>query len=171
VAGTDELVTKGIEAVQRSTPTFIEALQRDLIWTLDRERSPEAVCERLYRGIQTLEAGNVNPQDLVIRKRVSKAVEDYDQRTQTVAALQRAKVQGLPRHPGQDVEYVIVDDDRRSKEWVQLAHESLSEYDTEFYRTLALRAGESVLRPLGWDQTDYRRYLRGTTTLSLEGFQ
>ncbi|KZX50142.1 hypothetical protein [Haloarcula sp. K1] len=59
VAGTDELVTKGIEAVQRSTPTFIEALQRDLIWTLDRKRSPEAVCERLYRGIQTLEAGNV----------------------------------------------------------------------------------------------------------------
>jgi DNA polymerase I len=171
VAGTDELVTKGIEAVQRSTPAFIEALQRDLIWTLDRERSPEAVCERLYRGIRTLEAGNVDPRDLLIRKRVSKSVEDYDQRTQTVAALQRAKDQGLPRHPGQDVEYVIVDDDRRSKERVQLAHESLSEYDTEFYRTLALRAGESVLRPLGWDQTDYRRYLRGTTTLSLEGFQ
>lgn len=171
VAGADELVTKGIEAVQRSTPAFVEALQRDLIWTLDREQSPEAVCEQLYRGIQTLEAGNVDPRDLVIRKRVSKAVEDYDQRTQTVAALQRANDQGLPRHPGQDVEYVVVDDSRRSKERVQLAHESLSEYDTDFYRTLALRAGESVLRPLGWDQSDYRRYLRGTTTLSLEGFQ
>jgi len=170
VAGTDDLVTKGIEAVQRSTPAFVEALQRDLIWTLDRERSPEAVCERLYRGIQTLESGNVDPQDLLIRKRVSKSVEEYDQRTQTVAALQRAKDQGLPRHPGQDVEYLVVDDSRRSKERVKLAHESLGEYDAEFYRTLALRAGESVLRPLGWDRSDYRRYLRGTTTLSLEGF-
>ncbi|GCF13223.1 DNA polymerase I [Haloarcula mannanilytica] len=171
VAGSDELVTKGIEAVQRSTPTFIEALQRDLIWTLDRERSPEAVCERLYHGIQTLEAGDVDPQNLLIRKRVSKSVEEYDQRTQTVAALQRAKDQDLPRHPGQDVEYLVVDDSRRSKERVRLAHEPLREFDTEVYRTLALRAGESVLRPLGWDRSDYRRYLNGITTLSLEGFQ
>jgi len=171
VAGEDEIVTKGIEAVQRSTPTFIEALQRELIWTLDRERSAEAVCERLHRGIRAIEAGRLEPADLLIRKRVSKSVGEYSQRTQTVAALQRAKDQGLSRHPGQDIEYLVVDDSRRSKERVQLGHESLGEYDTEFYRELALRAGESVLRPLGWNRSDYRRYMNGITTLSLEGFR
>jgi len=171
VSDRDEIVTKGIEAVQRSTPVYIESLQRELIWTLDRERSVEAVAERLYRGIRELEAGRANPEDLLIRKRVSKSVNEYTQRTQTVAALQRAKDQGLPRHPGEDVEYLVVDDSRRSKERVRLSHESLREYDTEFYRELALRAGESVLSPLGWDRSDYRRYVNGITTLSLEGFQ
>ncbi|WP_340101843.1 type B DNA-directed DNA polymerase [Salinibaculum salinum] len=171
IAGEDEIVTKGIEAVQRSTPTYIEELQRELIWTLDRERTPEAVAERLHRGIQTLVQGRVDPSNLLIRKRVSKSVDEYDQRTQTVAALQRAADQELPRHAGQDVEYLVVDDSRRSKERVQLAHESLREYDADFYRELALRAGESIMRPLGWDRSDYQRYTSGTTELSLEGFQ
>jgi DNA polymerase I len=170
VAGRDEYKLRGIEARQRSTPPFVAELQRDLIRTLDRTRDPEAVCDRLHRGLCRLERGDVPAEELVVTKRVSKRLEDYRQRTQTVAALERATAQGLDRHPGQSVEYVVVDDGRRSKERVQLAHESLGPYDAAFYRRLTLRAGESVLSPLGWSVDDIRRYRSGTEALTLSSF-
>jgi DNA polymerase I len=170
VAGRDEYKLRGIEARQRSTPPFVEELQRDLIRTLEEHRDPEAVCDRLQRGVARLERGDVPAEELVITKRVSKRPEAYQQRTQTVAALERATAQGLGRHPGQSVAYVVVDDNRRSKERVQLAHESLGPYDADFYRGLALRAGESILAPLGWGPDDIDRYRSDTDTLSLDVF-
>lgn len=77
----------------------------------------------------------------------------------------------MTRHPGQDVAYVVVDDDRRSNERVRLTHEPLGEYDSEFYTDLAMRAGESVLSPLGWDRDRIRRYLRDTTTQTLGSYR
>jgi DNA polymerase I len=171
VAGQDEYVTKGIEAVQRSTPPFVETLQRSLIRTLGETRSPEAVCDRLDRGIRRLQREDVAPEKLLIRKRVSKRLDAYDQQTQTVAALKRADEQGLSRQPGQDVEYVVVDDSRRSSARVRLAHESLAEYDSGFYTELAMRAGETILSPVGWERNRIERYLSGTTTQSLESYR
>jgi DNA polymerase I len=171
VAGRDEYVTKGIDAVHRSTPAFVETLQRELIRTLDRTRTPERVCDRLYRGVRRLQAGGVDPADLVIRKRVSKRHDDYTQRTRTVAALERARETGLIRHPGQDIAYVVVDDSRRSAARVRLAHEPLDEYDNDFYTGLAMRAGETVLSPLGWDRDRIRRYLRDTTAQTLSSYR
>jgi DNA polymerase I len=149
VAGEDEYKLRGIEARQRSTPPFIESVQRELIRVVDREQTPQAVARRLARPLSRLRRGDVEPTELVITKRVSKSLDQYTQRTQTVAALRRADHLGLDRHPGEDVEYVVVDDDRRSRERVQLAHEVLSGYDGEYYCELALRAAESVVVPLG----------------------
>jgi DNA polymerase I len=171
VAGQDEYVTKGIEAVQRSTPPFVETLQRSLIRTLDETRSPAVVCDRLHRGIRRLQRGDVAPEKFLIRKRVSKSFDAYDQRTQTVASLRRANEQGLSRQPGQDVEYIVVDDSRRSSARARLAYESLAEYDSGFYTELAMRAGETILSPLNWDRNRIERYLRGTTTQSLKSYR
>jgi DNA polymerase I len=167
VAGREEYKLRGIEARQRSTPPFIEALQRDLIRTLDEHRDPEAVCDRLQRGLRRLERGDVPAEELVITKRVSKRREVYQQRTQTVAALERAATQGLDCHPGQSVAYVVVDDSRRSRERVQLTHESLEPYDDTFYYDLALRAAESVLSPLRWSRDRITRYLSGLNMTTL----
>jgi DNA polymerase I len=170
VAGREEYKLRGIEARQRSTPPFIADLQRSLIRTLDRHRDPEPVCDRLARGLGQLTSEAVPPEELLVRTRVSKSLDAYDQHTQTVAALERAHAQGLPRRPGQDVEYLVVDDDRRSRERVRLAHESLSTYDTEVYADLALRAGESVLAPLGWDRRRIQRQFGDTQLLTLASF-
>lgn len=48
---------------------------------------------------------------LVERNRVSKPLEGYTQNTQNMAALKRAREQDLAVHPGQDIEYVVVDDE------------------------------------------------------------
>lgn len=93
VAGDDDFKIRGIKARQRSTPPFIEDIQRDCLNRLDTTRSPDAVLGRLERAIDELEAGNVAVERLVERNRVSKPLEGYSQNTQNVAALKRAREQ------------------------------------------------------------------------------
>ncbi|WMT10227.1 hypothetical protein NP511_21525 [Natrinema thermotolerans] len=161
VAGDDDFKIRGIEARQRSTPPFIEDVQRDCLDRLNATRSPDAVLGRLERAIDELQAGNVAVERLVERNRVSKPLEGYTQNTQNVAALKRAREQELAVHPGQDIEYVVVDDEKSSRDRVALAHEEIETYDASYYETQLVRAVESVLSPLGWDRSDISRELSG----------
>ncbi|MDL0138691.1 type B DNA-directed DNA polymerase [Halobacterium salinarum] len=170
VADDDDFKVRGIEARQRSTPPFIEAVQRDCLDQLDATRSPDAVLGRLERAIGELQAGNVEVERLVERNRVSKPLEGYSQNTQNVAALKRAREQDLAVHPGQDIEYVVVDDDKSSRDRVALAHEEIETYDASYYETQLVRAVESLLSPLGWDRSDIRRELSGERDAVLSSF-
>jgi DNA polymerase I len=170
VAGDDDFKIRGIEARQRSTPPFIEDVQRDCLDRLDATRSPDAVLGGLERAIDELQAGNVAVERLVERNRVSKPLEGYSQNTQNVAALKRAREQDLAVHPGQDIEYVVVDDDKSSRDRVALAHEEIETYDASYYETQLVRAVESVLSPLGWDRSDIRRELSGERDAVLSSF-
>ncbi|SFL63796.1 DNA polymerase I [Halogranum rubrum] len=170
VAGDDEFKVRGIEARQRSTPPFIGNVQRECLERLDATRSPRAVLGCLKRAITSLEAGEVPVEQLVERNRVSKPLEGYTQNTQNVAALKRARDQDLAVHPGQDIRYVVVDDNKTSRERVALAHEEFDTYDSSYYETQLVRAVESILSPLGWDRTDIRRELAETRKLDLTEF-
>ncbi|PSP85097.1 DNA polymerase I [Halobacteriales archaeon QS_1_68_17] len=171
VDGRDAFKLRGIEARQRSTPAFVADVQRDLLRALDRHRAPEPVCDRLQRAIGRLERGNVDPADLVIRKRVSKPPAAYTCRTRTVAALERLAARGIDRYPGQDVRYVVADDECDSADRVRLPVESIDRYDAGFYADLLTRACESVVAPLGWDRDRVRRYLRDTDDVGLSAFE
>ena len=170
VAGKNKFKIRGIEARQRSTPSFIEKVQRDCLERFDATRSPDAVLCRLQDAITRLHAGTVPVEHLVERNRVSKPLEGYAQNTQNVAALKRARDQDLAVHPGQDVKYVVVDDEKTSRERVALAHEEIETYDASYYETQLVRAVESVLSPLGWDWTEIRRELTGTQVPELTAF-
>ncbi|WP_267643337.1 type B DNA-directed DNA polymerase [Haloarchaeobius amylolyticus] len=169
-ADADEYKFRGIECRQRSTPPFVEDAQRDLVETLAATRDAEAVVERLKTWLGKLTRGAVDPTDLLVTNRVSKSLAEYSQYTRNVAALERAKQLEIPRHPGQSVRYVVVDDEKRSPDRVQLAHESLDEYDTTFYRTQLLRAAESVLSPLGWREEAIEQYLDEYRDVSLGAY-
>jgi DNA polymerase I len=90
--------------------------------------------------------------------------------TQNVAALKRAREQDLAVHPGQDIEYVIVDDEKSSRDRVALAHEEIETYDASYYETQLVRAVESVLSPLGIDRTDIRKKLSPEKETVLSSF-
>ena len=92
------------------------------------------------------------------------------QATQNVAALKRAREQDLAIHPGQDIEYVVVDDEKSSRERVALTHEEVESYDASYYETQLIRAIESVLSPLGWDRNDIRQELAETHETNLVTF-
>src|SRR6056297_1041648 len=159
-----------IEAQQRSTPLFVEDVQRECLDRLDETRSPEAVLGYLERAIAELHAGDVAVDQLVERNRVSKPLEGYTQNTQNVAALRRAHDHDLSVHPGQDIEYVVVDDEKTSRDRVALTHEDVGTYDQSYYETQLVRAVESILSPLGWDQSEIRRELTQNRTAELAQF-
>jgi DNA polymerase I len=161
-AGADAFKRRGIELRQRSTPPFVEDCQEELLRALDEHREPAPVCDRLRRQLRRLEAGAVDPQALVVRQRVSKEREAYTQATRNVAALDRAARHDFDVSPGEDVEYVVVDDDKASSARVALAFEEPDRYDADFYADLLVRAAESVVSPLGWDRARIRRYLSET---------
>jgi len=76
-----------------------------------------------------------------------------------VAALKWTRDQDLAVHPGRDIEYVVVDDKKNSRERFALAHEVIETYDASYYEMQLVRAVESVLSTLGWDRTEIRREL------------
>ncbi|MFQ3295355.1 MAG: DNA polymerase I [Halobacteriales archaeon] len=78
-----------------------------------------------------------------------------------MAALKRAREQDLAIHPCQDIEYVVVVDEKSSRERVALAHEEVESYDASYYETQLVRTVESVLSPLGWDRTEIQQELAG----------
>ncbi|MEF8781404.1 MAG: type B DNA-directed DNA polymerase, partial [Haloferacaceae archaeon] len=170
VADEDDFKIRGIEARQRSTPPFVEEVQRECLERFDATRSPEAVLASLRDAIDRLHAGEVPVEKLVERNRVSRPLEEYTHDTRNVAALKRARDRGLGVHPGQDVEYVVVDDEKTSRERVALAHEGIEAYDPSYYETELLRAVESVLSPVGWGRSDIRRRLAGTRVPELTAF-
>jgi DNA polymerase I len=170
VDGRDEYTFRGIECRQRSTPEFVADVQRDLVAALSDHHEPEPVADRLAGHLATLRRGAVDPEELVIRKRVSKPLADYEGRTRTVAALERYADHGIERAPGQSIRYVVVDDATRSRARVRLPFEAEA-YDESFYADLLLRAAESVLSPLGWDRSRIERHLRDTRDARLSSFE
>ena len=167
VDNADDFKIRGIEARQRSTPPFIEDVQRECLEQFDATRSPDAVLGRLQDAINQLHAGQIPIEQPVERNRVSKPLEGY---TQNVAALKRARGQNLDVHPEQDIEYVVVDDEKTSRERVALAHEKVEMYDASYYETELVRAVKSVLSPLGWTRSDIRREVSETRVPELTAF-
>jgi len=161
---------RGIECRQRSTADWVATVQRDLIAVLDGTRDPAAVCDRLRSHLTALETGQVDPTRLAITNRVSKRLAEYGRDTRNAAALERSAALGLERFPGQDVEYVVVDDERSSRERVRLLSEDPTTYDRSFYRERTLRAARSVLAPLGWDRKRIEGYLAGRADGRLDAF-
>ncbi|MEF8757796.1 MAG: DNA polymerase I, partial [Halobacteriales archaeon] len=161
---------RGIECRQRSTAEWVASVQEDLIAVLDETRDPVAVCDRLQSHLTALETGQVDPTRLAITNRVSKRLAEYSQDTRNAAALERAAALGFERFPGQDVEYVVVDDGRDSRERVRLLCEGPTTYDRAFYRDRTLRAARSVLAPLGWGRERIEGALAGRADGRLDAF-
>ena len=87
-----------------------------------------------------------------------------------MAALKRAREQDLAVHPGQDIEYVLVDDKKTSRDRLALAHGEGEPYDPSYYETQLIRAVESGLAPLGWDRAEIRRELTETRVPKLAAY-
>jgi DNA polymerase I len=170
VAEEDEFKVRGIESRQRSTPAFVADVQRECLKRFDETRSPEAVIGCLRRAVSKLRAGTVMVDRLVERNRVSKPIEGYTQYTKNVAALERARDRGLTVHPGQDIEYVVVNDEKSSRDRVALRHECIETYDASYYETQLVRAVESLLSPLGWNRSKIQRELSETRVPELTAF-
>jgi len=156
----DAFKYRGVECRQRSTPTFVSDAQKDFVRALDDHREPGPVCDVLADRLAELNRGDVDPADLVVRQRVTKPLAEYSRRTHNVAALARSDRLGVPKHPGQDVTFVVTDPDASKRGCVTLAFEDPQTYAPEYYERRLVRACRSIVSPLGWDEDRICRYLQ-----------
>jgi DNA polymerase I len=170
VADDEGYTYRGIETRQRSTPPHVAAVQRALVQTYGQTRAPEAVLDRLRRELARLAGGDVDPERLAVTNRVSRPREAYERATRNAAALDRAADRDRVPALGQDVRYVVVDDDRDSRDRVALLSEEPARYDASFYRERLVRAATSVLSPLGWSREDVDAALADRTDATLAAF-
>jgi len=162
--------TAGIEMEQRSTCDYVKSCQKDLIEVFDKERNAERVLDRLEKQLEHIESGKIDTSKLVINRRCSKSLEEYSQYNRTVAALERSKMKGIEKFPGQNLEFVVANDKEKSLKRVRLSFENTEKYDEKFYKKRLIRAAESILSPLGWKREKIRSYISDEKETKVTGF-
>lgn len=95
---------------------------------------------------------------------------ENDRSTRVAAGLQRAADAGVEISPGQDVEFIVVDDAADSRDRVRLSQEDGEHVDVGVYRDLLVRAAESVVSPVGWRRDDVEEFLSGRVDGSLAAY-
>jgi len=123
----------------------------------------------LQNQLRKLNTGYVDEANLVERNRVSTSLGGTPSTPRT-SLHWSAWDQELAVHPGQEIEYVVVDDEKNSRERVALAHETVEGYDTSYYETQLIHATESIPSPVGWEREDIRSGLAETQDCQLNAF-
>jgi DNA polymerase elongation subunit (family B) len=151
---------RGIEYRRRDAPTIIKNCQRDVIEHLASARShseffmllPSAI--RLVRNyINRLEHGQVNVQDLLITKQLSKNPSEYRHKVMQAVAAKQLVNEGAQVTAGQTVSYIL---QRSNAEGSALTNELIDDsapYDVQRYRQLLLEATAGLLSPFGYDKS------------------
>ncbi|HEY3420425.1 MAG TPA: DNA polymerase domain-containing protein [Methanomassiliicoccales archaeon] len=151
-----EVKIRGIALRKHDTTTIVRELQQAMLDRLAkckdsrefREAIPE-VLDIVGGYVETLRSGSVPLDKLVIRKSVSKELEEYTQHNESFEALQQMKRNGFSVPPGEAIEYVVLAGEERVK--VAKFLDGDETYDPEKYVELSLRAASELLVPFGYD--------------------
>ena len=155
------LKLRGIAVRRKDTPLVVEDLQQEMLRHLsaaqDRPSFLELVpssLDVLDRYAEELRSGTVDRTRLIMRKSISRRLEEYVQFNDSVAALRQLHDEGFDLQPGQAVEYIITDSQSKSA-WQRVKAAPFLDgderYDAERYVDLALRGAAELLSPFGWN--------------------
>jgi len=165
-----ELKVRGIELRRHDSPQIIRDLQRDALKTLSSARNSKeflekipAVLDVLKRYARSIEDGEYPLKDLILTKRISRGLYEYEQFNDQVAALRQLKDEGVDLHAGEMVRYMICDsgskDYRKRVKLLELL-EGDEKYDTNRYLEIAARAVESILLPFGYGMEKLLKFMK-----------
>lgn len=169
---------RGLEARRSDTPPFIKYAQLEMIKILSTAKDhreflgkiPEALA-LLRRETERLTSGNVDPQDLLISKRISKHPDEYAHDVLHAIAARQIMAAGLDVYPGQTVRYIIVDaDNRQPSNRVRAAQllGSKQRFDTQKYLSMLLEAGETLFGAFGYGLERLREVIYGGRQTTLD---
>lgn len=82
----------------------------EMIKALDKNLDPRDAIEVLEKKVEEIEEGKVQGEKLVIQKKTSKYLQQYQAYNRIVAALERYKRHGIEMKPGQSVRYLVYND-------------------------------------------------------------
>lgn len=165
----DGFKIRGIQARQSSTCELVEKFQRKLMENFEPE-NPERILELAEQKIFEVRSGKISPEKLLIEKQASKKLEDYRVSNRLTSALRRAEFNGLEVRPGQEVGFVVRNDDAAPLNRVRLSFEAGERYDENFYVDKLLDAAYTVLAPLDWSREEVEAKIRGSGRKKLASF-
>ena len=180
--GEKGLKIRGIESRQHSTCNWIKTLQDMALQILvdcvndgvdiGSKHVQNIVCNLLHHELTRLVDYQVALKDLVVTRRVTKAVEQFTVSTLTHSALLRASALGHNIPPGRKVRFIVTKSSSRDSIDRTMLLEELDnatnvKIDVQYYRELAIRAMWAILAPFGWTEAEIRA---GSKTVTLFDF-
>ena len=118
VAEDGELKVRGLECRRHDTPPLLKRMQHEVLTILAEAHDFESYLHKIEAArlvLATYEErignGNVDIQELVISKRITREPRDYQKAGVTAIAAQQLFGSGVKLRPGQTVEYIITDND------------------------------------------------------------
>ncbi|MGI0036828.1 MAG: DNA polymerase domain-containing protein, partial [Nitrososphaera sp.] len=155
-----EQKVRGLELRRHDTAPRIATAQQEMLDCLTRAESaaefmarvPEAL-EILRRHVEAIRGGRVPLEDLAITRTLSKEPMQYVREDVGAIAAKTLARAGVELHPGQQIDYLILD--RKAKAKGDRARPAVlltgdESYDTKTYEELLLRAADTLLGPVGW---------------------
>ena len=147
---------RGLAYCRSDMPEFIKNAQREMLQVVAKARTLEErslFIERvesiLRERIHELEQGSVDSKELLIKRTLTKEVEDYEVETRTALAARQLRDAGVKTHAGEQVHYVITDAQAKDKSNRVRAEETNPNrgYDAEEYIKLLKAAAAEVTYP------------------------
>lgn len=154
-----ELKLRGIAARRRDAPAIVEELQQEMLQCLSQAGNAQEFIDTVPEALLVMDdyaaelrGGGVAAERLIVRKRISRRLEEHTRFNDPVAALRQLHDRGFELEPGQSVEYVILDSGSgRSWDRVRAAPFLADDgYDREKYVELVHRGAAELLSPFGW---------------------
>jgi DNA polymerase-2 len=113
-----ELKVRGLECRRHDTPPYVTRMQREVLAILAEARDFATYCDKLHEAQEVYERyqerlrdGSVPAEELVIRKRLTKAPASYQKNSSTAIAARQLDRAGVKLRPGENIEYIITDAD------------------------------------------------------------
>jgi DNA polymerase elongation subunit (family B) len=156
-----EIKIRGIEVRRRDTPVLIKRMQGEMLKVFEpakdlqevRALVPQALA-KAKEFIDLLRSGKADPLQLVIRRHISQAADQYKNRSASAEVTKALDEAGITLAPGESIEYILVDASgkKQPQKAIPLSLYSFDDgYDIEKYTEMALKAVETLLLPFGWD--------------------
>jgi DNA polymerase elongation subunit (family B) len=149
---------RGIELRRHDTPKFLKDMQTKMMEALFEADDPETVLREgveealkiSNRAMRDVRRGRVNPQKLVISKRLRKELSEYRTRQPHIVAAM------LGAEEGEDSNYLLLNTGRRNP-YLRVMPASLLNgghrgYDRKKYAKMTRRAAWNLLRPFVPDE-------------------
>jgi DNA polymerase-2 len=161
------LKVRGIEARRHDTPPFVKETQMGMLSLLSEARDaagfraivPEAVAYARDRW-SALRTGQVPARELVVTHRLSRDPDEYSVRTAAARVAGELKRSGLAISPGEKMRFIYVPGPEKVRAWERVKEEAIP-YDRQEYCKRLMRAIQSVLTPVGVDETTLQAWLLG----------
>ncbi len=165
-----KLKVRGIDLRRHDTPDIVRQCQSDMLKIFTRARDSNefrllipSALRVLEKFVGSLRDGTVPLKDLVIVRNLSKNPDEYTHQVPQAIAARHLVAQGGSVHAGQQVSYILTNDQTRMAVPPEIVDEG-TVYDSERYVDLLCSSTANLLLPLGYD-TKYLRTMFKRTEL------